>query len=169
MGPTFNTPLTMEGRYLAFSLDGVRYGISIARVHRIIRKVKPCSIIDASDFVVGMVDALGLKIPVVNLRLKLGLEPTKETWETCFIVIRYQVDNEFLPVALGVDKVLEVMELDHRRFADVLPNDLNIDPDLIVGLERKTLIMNASVIFSKQELVLLSKMAKRHQSSKSLL
>jgi purine-binding chemotaxis protein CheW len=62
-------------------------------------------------FVSGVMNLRGKVIPVVNLRLKLGLEKLAYSKETCIIVI----ESEFGQIGTIVDSVSGVIELNDSQ------------------------------------------------------
>jgi purine-binding chemotaxis protein CheW len=60
----------------------------------------------------GVINLRGKVIPVVDLRLKFGMEKTEATDQTVIIVVQCAVDGRPLTMGLLVDQVLEVLSID---------------------------------------------------------
>ena len=60
----------------------------------------------------GMIDVRGQGIPVLDLRLTLGLEPAEDTENTRIVVLRIVGPEKELTVGLRADRVFEVTVLD---------------------------------------------------------
>ena len=58
---------------VVFRLDGQRYGLPLSRVQEIQQIVALADLPDRTSSVVGMVNVRGTMMPVVDLRLRLGL------------------------------------------------------------------------------------------------
>ncbi len=100
-------PQTIKpGKYLTFVLDGRRYGVPIATVREINRVSEITPIPRTPDFVVGVMNLRGKAIPVVDLRMKLGVKAGGFTRETCIIVI----DTPKGESGIIVDAVHEVID-----------------------------------------------------------
>jgi purine-binding chemotaxis protein CheW len=69
-------------------------------------------------FVKGVINLRGKVIPVVDLRLKFGLEPEAYSQRTCIIVITTQQDEEDLLIGIIVDGVAEVLTLNEADIDD---------------------------------------------------
>lgn len=114
-----DTPATVQaGKYLTFVLDGRRYGVPIATVREINRVSEITPVPRTPEFVVGVMNLRGKAIPVVDLRMKLGVKAGKFTRETCIIVI----DTPKGESGIIVDAVQEVI--------DFTPAQLELPPRL---------------------------------------
>ena len=95
------------GQYLTFQLAGQAYGLPIASVREINRVSDIAPVPQAAAFVAGVINLRGKVIPVVDLRLKFGIEEIAATKETCIIVI----ESDHGQVGTIVDAVRGVLEL----------------------------------------------------------
>lgn len=105
MSTATETPATQQ--LVAFSLAGEDYGITITRVQEIIHYAAPRPMPGSAPEVEGVINLRGKLIPVVNLRVRLGLDGTVP--EDAKVVI---TELETTSVGLVVDEVREVMTID---------------------------------------------------------
>lgn len=96
---------TQHDRYLTFSLGQVVFGIEIKFVTEIIGIQPITPLPEVPDYVRGIVNLRGKIIPVIDMRLKFGLEHVEYNDRICIIVI----ETSGKPVGLIVDKVAEVV------------------------------------------------------------
>jgi len=96
-----------EGKYLTFVLCGEEYGIEILKVREIIGIMNITPVPQTPNYVKGVINLRGKVIPVVDLRLKFGLQEMEHTKETCIIVV--EVKNKLTGVL--VDTVSEVLDV----------------------------------------------------------
>ena len=75
------------GKYLTFSLAPEAYGIPILKVKEIIGMMPITSVPRVPDYVKGVINLRGKVLPVIDLRLKFGLEEIDYTERTCIIVV----------------------------------------------------------------------------------
>ncbi len=94
------------GRYLTFVLKGRPYGLPIDTVRGINQVNEITPVPQTPEFVIGVINLRGKVIPVVDLRLKFGLEYTPYNRETCIIVI----EGEHGQIGMVVDQVSEVVD-----------------------------------------------------------
>jgi purine-binding chemotaxis protein CheW len=60
-------------RYLSVALDGRSFGIEVERVREVVRRLPITPVPRAAPAVAGLVNLRGQVVPVVDLRLRLGL------------------------------------------------------------------------------------------------
>jgi purine-binding chemotaxis protein CheW len=92
-----------EGKYLTFSLLGEEYGIGILKVKEIIGMMPITTVPLIPAFVKGVINLRGKVIPVVDLRLKFGMEEIDYTERTCTIVV--EIASQAGSVLLGMAKI----------------------------------------------------------------
>ena len=103
---TETNTVVKAGKYLTFVLDGRRYGVPISTVREINRVSEITPVPRTPLFVVGVMNLRGKAIPVVDLRMKLGVKAGPFTRETCIIVI----DTTGGESGIIVDAVHEVVD-----------------------------------------------------------
>ncbi|MDD3314350.1 MAG: chemotaxis protein CheW [Syntrophaceticus sp.] len=98
---------TQKDKFLTFFVDEEEYGIEIRYVTEIIRMQKITQVPDVSDFIKGVINLRGKVIPVMDVRLRFGLEERPYDNRTCIIVINVEEQA----VGLIVDHVSEVLDI----------------------------------------------------------
>ena len=83
----------LEGKYLTFALANERYGLEILKVQEIIGAIKITHVPKSPSYLKGVINLRGKIIPVIDLRLKLGLPEKDYDDKTCFIVVNAEVDG----------------------------------------------------------------------------
>ncbi len=125
-----NRPAAAQGgKYLTFSLASEEYGLEILKVREIIGIMDITSIPQVPDYVKGVINLRGKVIPVVDLRLKFGLEPAPYTEQTCIVV----VDVGSL-VGVIVDTVQEVLDIDASQIDPPPPLGAAVNTSFILGM-----------------------------------
>jgi purine-binding chemotaxis protein CheW len=89
---------------VGFVVGDVRYAVDILRVREIINPLPLVALPHAPRAVVGVSDHRGSVVPVLDLRLRFGLDATRVTHRTKWIVVALQERS----VGLVVDGVTEV-------------------------------------------------------------
>jgi len=100
-----------EGKYLTFTLDKVEYGIGISKVSEIIGMIPVTSVPRTPDFVKGVINLRGKVIPVVDLRLRVGMEEIEYTERICIIVVEIAAGAGPVMIGIVVDAVSEVLNI----------------------------------------------------------
>lgn len=104
-----------EGKYLTFVLDDEEYGLEILKVREIIGVQDITSVPQTPAFMKGVINLRGKVIPVLDLRIKFGLDEAEYTEATCIIVV--EVGD--LLMGIVVDTVSEVLDI---AGADIEPS-----------------------------------------------
>ncbi len=105
-GDGISQRLPKPGKFLTFGLGEQRFGVPIGIVREINRVSTITPVPQTLDFVVGVINLRGKVIPVVDLRLKLGVPAIAFTRATCIIVLEIGSSQ----VGIIVDSVKEVTD-----------------------------------------------------------
>ncbi len=100
--------LGQEGKYLIFRLADQLYGFDILNVKEIIGIIPVRSMPQAPPFVKGVINLRGRVIPIVNLRLKLGMEEVEYDNKTCIIILEIPHEKKIVNIGVIVDTVSHV-------------------------------------------------------------
>ncbi|MCB0310509.1 MAG: chemotaxis protein CheW, partial [Bdellovibrionales bacterium] len=90
------------------------------------------------EYMKGVINLRGKIIPVIDLRLKFGLEEKAHDRKTCIVVINLDVEGEDLAVGMIVDTVVEVRDFDSASIAAAPKYGNSIDTNFIIGMGKHT-------------------------------
>src|SRR5512140_2425288 len=107
-----NAAATESSQYLTFKLDQELYAVDIAKVREVLEVTSVTKVPRTPDFMRGVINLRGNVVPVVDMRLKLGLTQTERTVNTCVVIAEVEVDGESTVLGALTDSVQEVIELD---------------------------------------------------------
>jgi chemotaxis signal transduction protein len=93
MDPSGKTMAEREGKYLTFSLAREDYGVGILKVKEIIGMLPITSVPQTPDYIKGVINLRGKVIPIIDLRLRFGMQEINYTERTCIIVIETQASR----------------------------------------------------------------------------
>lgn len=126
----------LAGRYLTFNLGGEVYGLPILKVQEIISLMKVTKIPRTPPFVLGVVNLRGKVIPIVNMRLKFGLDTVQDTERTCIILVQVAYSAQMITIGILVDEVKEVLNLPTDKISKTPPMGLSVNTEFIMGMGR---------------------------------
>ncbi|MBK8575222.1 MAG: purine-binding chemotaxis protein CheW [Elusimicrobia bacterium] len=106
-------PRVTGGKFLTFFLEKEEYGFEILKVHEIITLLPVTPVPRMPAHLLGVINLRGKIIPVVDLRLKLGLPPIKN--QDCIIIVR----AHNIEVGVSVDRVSEVTNIADKDIEEV--------------------------------------------------
>ncbi len=125
-----------EGKYLTFTLAGEEYGIGILKVREIVGMMNITRIPQTPPYVKGVVNLRGKVIPVVDLRLKFGIEAMDYTDRTCIIVVEIVGTAKDIPMGVVVDAVSEVINIRQSDIEETPNFGTRIDTNYILGMAK---------------------------------
>jgi len=99
------------GKYLIFHLGTEEFGTGVLQVREIMGLQDITTIPQVPAHVKGVINLRGKVIPVIDLRLKFGMEPQEYTPRSCIVVMQTRQADEDLMIGLIVDGVVEVLNL----------------------------------------------------------
>ena len=109
-------------QYIVVRIGNENYGVNINYVDNIVRMQGITRVPKTQVYYVGVINLRGEIIPVMSLRLKLGLESDQFTNKTRMIIIK--IENA--KVAIIVDEVREVVSLEESKI-EKAAYDMNDD------------------------------------------
>jgi purine-binding chemotaxis protein CheW len=153
-----------EGKYLTFSLKGEEYGIEILKVKEIIGMLNITKIPQTPPYIRGVVNLRGKVIPVVDLRLKFGMEAIPNTKQTCIVVAEIlgkNCENFFLGIV--VDTVSEVLNIKATEIEETPDFGTKLNTAYILGMAKigkgVKILLEIDKVLSDDELDILDKAA----------
>ncbi|MBL4701592.1 MAG: purine-binding chemotaxis protein CheW, partial [Phycisphaeraceae bacterium] len=111
----------LVGKYLTFHLSHEQYGVSLLGVREIIGIMDITHVPRTPKYVRGVINLRGRIIPVVDLRLKFGMEGIDDTEVTCIIVVEMSYEDQVIQIGILVDAVDEVLDIQEKQI-DNLPS-----------------------------------------------
>ncbi len=147
---------TNEGKYLTFVLAGEVYGVEVLKVREIIGMMQVTAIPRLPDFVRGVMNLRGQVIPVIDLRLKLGMDIGEVTENTCIIV----VDISGVETGMVVDEVHEVQNIAVEDIEDPPSFGVDVNTEFILGIgkagEKVMILLNIGKVLTGEDILSLS-------------
>ena len=95
-------------QYIVVRIGNEQYGINIKYIDNIVRNQKITRVPKTQTYYKGVINLRGEIIPVMSIRLKLGLEDDEFTDKTRIIIVKI----EGATIGVVVDQVREVVTLD---------------------------------------------------------
>ncbi len=101
-----------RAQYVTLGVAGELFAAPVEMVQEILDMRPVASLPQAPANLLGMIDVRGEGIPVLDLRLTLGLPAAEDTENTRIVVLRVAAETNSLKVGLRTDRVFEVTVLD---------------------------------------------------------
>lgn len=147
------------GKFLTFTLVGESYGVMILKVREIIGISSITPVPQTPEYVKGVINLRGKVIPIIDLRLKFGLEEAEHTEETCIIV----VDIEGLLMGVVVDTVSEVLDIKGGEIEPPPSFGSSVRTDYILGVGKVAgevkILLDIERVLTSEEISVMERLA----------
>ncbi len=150
----------LAGKYLTCKLDEETYGLEILKVQEIIGMQEITKVPRTPDYVKGVINLRGKVIPIVDLRLKFGMEEIETTRKTCIIVVQASRGENNVIMGVVVDEVSEVLNISAEEIEPSPSFGTQIDTTFILGMaktkEEVKILLDIDKVLSDGEIQALS-------------
>ncbi|EIM63863.1 chemotaxis protein CheW [Desulfobacter postgatei] len=148
--------ITQTSQYLTFKLDNEIYAMDITTVREVLDITQITKVPQMPDFMCGVINLRGSVVPVVDLRLKFGLEKAASVREACIVIIEIVLDDEETVLGILVDSVQEVITLEPEQIDPPPRIGIRLKTQFIKGMGKKDkefiIILETVKVFSAEEL-----------------
>ncbi len=149
-------PEVTTGQYLTFKLADEVFATEIENVREVLEFTSITKVPQTPKMMIGVINLRSKVVPVIDLRLKFGMEKGNKTVDTCIIIIEIRIDDDLTVIGALVDSVSEVMD---QNSADIQPPPkigTQLNTEYIEGMGKQgdhfVIILNVERIFSMEEL-----------------
>ena len=146
------------GKFLTFLMADEKYGLEILKVREIMGMMHVTSVPTTPAFVRGVINLRGKVIPVVDLRLKFGIEAKEDTQRTCIIVVHLAHSAQEMTMGIIVDEVSDVLDIDQNQIEPPPSFGANIRTDFILGMgkvdQKVMTLLDIDRVLNEQETTL---------------
>jgi purine-binding chemotaxis protein CheW len=96
------------GQFVTLALGEEVFAVPVAFVREILDYRTPFKVPEGPAYLLGLIDVRGRGTPLIDLRLKLGLDSVPHDLATRILVLDVPVGDRILALALVADRVIEV-------------------------------------------------------------
>jgi purine-binding chemotaxis protein CheW len=145
--------------YLTFDLDSELFAVEVRSVREVLDSSTVTKVPRMPDYVRGVINLRGSVVPVVDLRLKFGMEVVEDSVDTCIIVMDVAFEGESMVVGGLADSVKEVFDIEPGQIEPPPRIGTSLNTDFIRGIgkhnDQFVIILDIDKVLSADELVLL--------------
>ncbi len=131
-GTSTDAPTSIR-EFLAFKLGAEEYGVDILRVQEIRSYEQPTHMVNTPDHILGVVNLRGVIVPIIDMRIKFGLQAANYDKFTVTIVLN--IGQQVIGIV--VDAVSDVITL--------TPEQLRPVPEFSGAIDSKSVLALGSV------------------------
>jgi len=158
----------IKDRYLTFEMDSELYGVEILSVKEIIGFQKTVNVPRMPVYVKGVMNLRGTIIPVIDLRMKLGMKEEEITTETAIIIVI--LGN--IHIGFVVDRVKDVAAITGEELKDAPNFGSKVNASFIKNManlkDSVVMILDIEAIFGDGELASLEGMVKEKRNTQDI-
>jgi purine-binding chemotaxis protein CheW len=136
MDQTIGAIAKSEGKYLTFKIANEHYGIEILKIKEIIGMMPITSLPKTPGFLKGVINLRGKVIPVMDLRLRFGMQEIEYTERTCIVVVEIAGNAGEIHMGIVVDSVSEVLNIKAEDIQDTPTFGTSLNTEYILGMAK---------------------------------
>lgn len=146
--------------WLSFKLGVETFASNVSKVLSILEMQEITEVPKTPDYMIGIINLRGTVLPVIDARLKFGMEPIQITANTCILVLNIIVENKSVKLGALVDSVEEVLEIEEKDIRESPTIGTKYRTEFIKGLiesgENFIMLLNMDMVFSVDDITELS-------------
>jgi len=151
MNEQISTESDAEQQYLTFIMAGEEYGVDILAVQEIRGWEESTLIPNAPPYIKGVINLRGTIVPIMDLRLRFGLEKVEYSPVTVVIILKFETEKGERVMGIVVDAVSDVYSIsdEETRKTPELTEDsnsvfirglVNVNDKMIILLDVESLL-----------------------------
>jgi len=148
-----------ESQFVTFSLGAEIFAVPVTVVREILDHEDPFKIPHGPDYLLGLRDVRGQGVPVIDLRVRLGMSKTIRTNDTRILVLDIPIEGKTLAIGLVADKVYEVTPFRRDQIEAAPDIGVRWRSDYIAGVVRRetdfVVIIDLARLFSHADVNML--------------
>ena len=152
------TSITETAQYLTFKLSDEVFAVEVGKVREILEYISITKVPKTPEFMRGVINVRGSVVPVIDLRLKFGMDRTEQSVNTCIIVLEMGFEGEATILGALSDSVQEVIEIEPDQIEPPPRIGTRLKTEFIKGIGKReghfVMILDIDKVFSSDELEL---------------
>ena len=144
------------GKYLGFRLGKDEFAIQVLRVREIMGLQEVTVVPQTPAYLKGVMNLRGRAIPVIDLKMKLGMPVSEPSPRASTIVVHLESEGGRLLMGILVDGISEVLTLKAGEFESPLPDGHEALGPYLLGVARikgrPKLLLDINLVLTPHEL-----------------
>jgi len=146
---------SVANAYLTFRMGDESFATPVSKVKEILELDTITKVPNAPDYMRGIVNLRGQVLPVIDTRIKFGLEPAEDTAKSRIIVMEVMTEQKIVDLGALVDTARDVVEIsedqilpppsmDDFKKAEFIEGVIEMDGEFVM-------LIKVDKVFSKEE------------------
>jgi purine-binding chemotaxis protein CheW len=154
---------------ITFKLGDELFSINVAQVREVLEVGQITKIPSTPEYMRGVCNVRGHAIPILDLRMRLGLPSQADTVVTRVIVMELDIEGESVVVGGVADSVHEVIEIEPASIHPAPTIAMRWRADFIEGMvgrgDEFIIMLNVNAVFSSEEIALVEEATERSSAA----
>lgn len=150
-------------QYLTFGLGNETFAVDVAKAREVLDGINITKVPQTPEYMLGVINLRSSVVPVIDMRLKFGMESAEQTVDTCIIVLEVHVDDDSIVVGALADSVREVLDILPEQIEPPPRLGTKLNTEFIQGMgncnDEFVIILDIDKVFSVEELSLVQGMS----------
>ncbi|WKZ32057.1 MAG: chemotaxis protein CheW [Thermodesulfobacteriota bacterium] len=143
-------------QYLTFMLEDEVFALEISQVKEILDLTYITKVPRMPEFMRGVINLRGNVVPVLDLRLKLGLSEKDNSKDTCIIIVEVAHEGAQTVIGALADSVREVICLEPAQIEPPPRVGMTVDATIIKGMgkldQEFVIILDSGRVFTAEKI-----------------
>ena len=122
----------MDDLYMVFVINNQKYALSSKYITEIIEILPITKVPFLPEYMKGIINLRSTIIPVMDARMRFGMEPIEYSERTCIIII----ENEANKIGLIVDAVNEVLTIPPKQIMESTKEKNDLKESFVNGISQ---------------------------------
>ncbi|KQM86272.1 chemotaxis protein CheW [Sphingomonas sp. Leaf23] len=148
---TDTTPMQV----VTFGLGDEVFAVPVTMVREILDYRPAFRVPNGPAWMLGITDVRGQGVPMIDLRMRLGLTPVEPTLATRVLIVDVMLADRMLSLGLVVDRVIAVASFERDRLESAPDIGLRWRSNYIAGVVREpdgfVVVIDAAEVFSNDD------------------
>ena len=140
---------------VTFGLGEEVFAVPVTMVREILDYRPAFRVPNGPAWMLGITDVRGQGVPMIDLRMRLGLAPVEPTLATRVLIVDVMLADRMLSLGLVVDRVIAVASFERDRLEPAPDIGLRWRSDYLAGVVREAegfiVVIDAAEVFSNDD------------------
>jgi purine-binding chemotaxis protein CheW len=145
-----------KSTYLSFCLAEDMFALEVGYVREVLDMAELTRIPRMPEYMRGVINLRGSVVPIIDMRLKFGMESVTTTVDTCIIVVEAFLCGQPTEIGILVDSVRAVCEIREEDIEPPPSIGMNLDSSYLKGIGKQEegfiIILDLDRIFPDEDL-----------------
>ena len=133
----YEREISVENKYLILKLGNQNFAINVSSVSEVLDSSQEITVIPSGpEYLLGVINIRGIAIPVIDLRIRFGLDENIFDDETRIIILEYYEKDQLCKIGGITNSVQDVIYIDKKQITEAPKIAVKWNENFIEGIVR---------------------------------